>query len=118
MLENTTVYDRRFAENLSAIAAVFHLDPRYRKFYAAIAGQAGFVEIWMYMIDAAEQFRVAELELKAEWDGEWIDAIDMFVDSLLEENRIVTKEELKNLAWDSVDDRLDRQDDMKNEEPA
>lgn len=68
-------------ENLAAISALFHKDElAYHTFYNAVGGD--FVNIWHYMVTAAEAFTAEEQALRIEWDGEWIESIENFVHAL------------------------------------
>ena len=70
-------------ENIAAISATFHVHRKYNKFYEANRDAlSGFVGIWNLCVEAAEAFTKAEKALKIEWDGDWIGAIDDFVEAI------------------------------------
>lgn len=81
--------ERVLHENIAAISAQMHADPKLmQKFYNKHGEELeGFVGIWYLAIDAAKAFGKAERELK--WksgeDYNWIDATDNFARAILKE---------------------------------
>jgi hypothetical protein len=78
--QNDTPRHRSLIENVSAISASFHIDVRYEVFYDMYADQlSGFSGIWTFISWAGYAFTQVEKKLRVEWDGEWIEAVDLFV---------------------------------------
>lgn len=110
--ETTRSSDQSRLENVAAISAVFHGDRRYRTFYnCQTTPNTGFIEIWFYMVTAAEAFRAAEEEMMVTLHDGWVDAIDGFVDELIIANRLLKPEELKQTALEVIQAALDKWDD-------
>lgn len=94
-------------ENISAISASFHSDRRYEEFYSRFGERLdGFPGIWNYCVRLAEAFGRAEQALHIDWDGEWIQAIDDYVDGVyrvaFEQDLILSHSSLEQFATDSV----------------
>ena len=77
--------DTSLKENIAAVSAVFHQHRDYPIVYAKLGQQfGGFPGLWKYCVYLAEEFTAVEVKDDTDWDGEWIDAIDRYVDSVVE----------------------------------
>jgi hypothetical protein len=94
------------AETLAAISAVFHSSQSYQRFYD-LYGEAlnGFPGIWNLCARMGMAFIRAEEEIKPDWDGQWIEAVDTFVASIYNDISL-TDEELYMLAKQSIREAL------------
>jgi len=71
------------AETIAAISAVFHTSKEYETFYKKFGPElSGFSGIWNLCAKMGMAFVEVEHELLPDWDGQWIDALDDFVNSI------------------------------------
>jgi hypothetical protein len=89
--------NRALLENAVALSASVHTSEQYHDFYRANADAvSGFPGIFDLVAQAAEAFTIAERGI--EWDGEWIDAIDILGDHLTNWGGVPTQDEIEWMA--------------------
>jgi len=95
------------AENIAAVTAVFHENStRYEKFYHMYQDDlGGFPGIWHLCGVAGLAFAKAEGQLRPDWDGEWVGAVDSYVDSIYREGPNLSDEKFLELAKQAIRQR-------------
>lgn len=90
-----------YLESIAAVTAVFMQDDRYRDFYEE-HGEAlgGFPGLWTFCGVAGDAF--ARMERGTEWDGQYIEAIDLFVDMLYKYGPHTSVQELERTASTAI----------------
>jgi hypothetical protein len=107
--------DLLMLETIVAISALFHGAKEYKAFYAKHGESLnGFPGIWGFVALLSRAFVEAEEELRPNWDGEWIDAMDNFISTIyikaMKVDQIkMSDETLKNYAIKAIKKSLPRQ---------
>ena len=101
-----TTRDRRItqAETIAAVTATFYEDSaRYAKFYERYRDElGGFPGFWTLCGVAGLAFSKAEGQLRPDWDGEFIGAVDAYVTSIYEAGPHLSDESFLEMAKQAI----------------